>query len=90
MGNRKKLEKLKPITELTEDEWVWELEHVDAQLTHFSTSLISLKSCSASAMKARPHSLLSIKPRYSGTFLEIACKRQCLWAWAGFATLHPT
>ncbi len=25
MGNRKKLEKLKPITELTEDEWVWEL-----------------------------------------------------------------
>jgi hypothetical protein len=34
MGNRKNLEKLKPITELTEDEWVGELEHIDAQLTH--------------------------------------------------------
>jgi hypothetical protein len=34
MGSRKKLEKLKPANELTEGEWVLELEHIDNQLTH--------------------------------------------------------
>jgi hypothetical protein len=34
MGKRRKLEKLKPTSELTEYEWVRELEHIDSQLTH--------------------------------------------------------
>jgi hypothetical protein len=34
MGSRKELEKLKPTRELTEGEWVRELEHIDNQLTH--------------------------------------------------------
>jgi hypothetical protein len=34
MGSRRKLEKLKPTSELTESEWVRELEHIDNQLTH--------------------------------------------------------
>jgi hypothetical protein len=33
MGSRKKLVKLKPPTELTEGEWVRELEHIDNELT---------------------------------------------------------
>src|ERR1035438_9173583 len=34
MGNRRKLGKLKATSELTEAEWLWELEHIDNQLTH--------------------------------------------------------
>ena len=34
MGNRKKLVELKPIRDLTETEWIQELEHIDNQLTH--------------------------------------------------------
>ena len=34
MRSRRKLEKLKLTRELTEDEWVRELEHIDGQLTH--------------------------------------------------------
>ena len=34
MGSRKTLEKLKPPSELTEGEWVRELEHIDSQLAH--------------------------------------------------------
>ncbi len=34
MGSRRKLCKLKPTNELTEDEWVQELEYIDNQLTH--------------------------------------------------------
>jgi len=34
MGSRKKMEKLKSTSELTEGEWVRELEHIDNQLTH--------------------------------------------------------
>jgi hypothetical protein len=34
MGSRRKLGKLKPTSELTEGEWVRELEHIDNQLTH--------------------------------------------------------
>jgi hypothetical protein len=34
MGSRKKLDGLKDPRELTEGEWVLELEHIDAQLTH--------------------------------------------------------
>jgi len=34
MGSRRKLVKLKPTSELTEGEWVLELEHIDNQLTH--------------------------------------------------------
>jgi hypothetical protein len=34
MGNRKKLGKLEPISELTEVDWVGELEHIDNQLAH--------------------------------------------------------
>ncbi len=34
MGSRRKLWKLKPTSELTEGEWVRELEHIDNQLTH--------------------------------------------------------
>ncbi len=33
MASRKKLVKLKPTTELTEGEWVRELEHIDSELT---------------------------------------------------------
>ncbi|QNI37692.1 AbiU2 domain-containing protein [Edaphobacter albus] len=34
MGNRKNLGKLNPIRELTEADWIRELEHIDNQLTH--------------------------------------------------------
>jgi len=34
MRNTKKLAKLKPTSELTEGEWVLELEHIDNELTH--------------------------------------------------------
>jgi hypothetical protein len=34
MGNRRKLEKRKPTSRLTEDDWVSELDHIDSQLTH--------------------------------------------------------
>ena len=34
MGSRRRLGKLKPTSELTEGEWVRELEHIDNQLTH--------------------------------------------------------
>lgn len=34
MGSRRKLEKLKPTSELTEDEWIRELKHIDNELTH--------------------------------------------------------
>ena len=88
MENRKKLEKLDLITKLTEADWVRELEHIDNQLAHvldvfnFLEELFRLSSESAAALDA------STQRRCSGTSFGIACKSQCLWAWAGFATIH--
>ena len=58
MGSRKKLVKLKPTRELTEGEWVLELEHIDNQLTHvfdvfnFLEELFRLSNESEAALEA--------------------------------------
>src|ERR1017187_1165022 len=58
MGNRRRLGKLPPTSELTEDDWVRELKHVDDQLTHvldvfnFLEELIRLSNESEAALGA--------------------------------------
>jgi len=58
MGSRRKLEKLKRTSELNEDEWIRELEHIDDQLTHlfdvfnFLEELVRLSNESEAALVA--------------------------------------
>jgi hypothetical protein len=58
MGRMRKLEKLKPTSELTEGEWVRELEHIDNELTHvldifnFLEELFRLSNESEAALSA--------------------------------------
>jgi hypothetical protein len=79
MGSRRSLGKLKPVSELTEREWIRELEHIDRQLTHvldvfnFLEEIFGLSNESEAALGA------SIQPRCSGTSFGIACKSRCLW-----------
>jgi hypothetical protein len=88
MGNRKKLGKLDKISELTEADWVGELEHIDKQLAHvldvfnFLEELFRLSNESEVALGA-----FNTTPLFWS--FGIACKSRCLWAWAGFAIIHP-
>ena len=58
MGNRRRLGKLPPTSELTEDDWVRELKHIDDQLAHvldvfnFLEELIKLSNESEAALGA--------------------------------------
>jgi len=80
MGSRRKLGKLKPTSELTEGEWVRELEHIDNQLTHVLDVFNFLEELFRLSNESEPALVLSTQPRCSGASFGIACKSRCLWA----------
>ena len=80
MGSRRKLCKLKPTNELTEDEWVQELEYIDNQLTHvldvfnFLEELFRLINESEAALLA-----FKTTPLFWNVFRD-CLEDHCLWA----------